>query len=517
MRKHRPFSQKLLDMKKIVFILTLALVAALPLSAQVDNDSWLIDDSWLDQDDYNTFKQQSEKKFNDFRDSANAIFARELARQWQPVPLQKPVERPHKPQPKVAPVAPKPQKQHKPTPALEKMPEPEMVVPAPVIPAPVKRVLPMPEIPANPDEASFNFYEKELVLWIPKKSDVSSCTLASTKEKDVSRMWKTLCKADVQSCINQLLAQQKTLKVNDWGMYELASSLAANLFPDNNRRVIATVFLLNQMEYDAKIARTDNGLACLLAIDCMVYANPYVNFGNKKYFLFMPDNAQKDYRGDVHTYSCSLKGSNLRFDMAVSSSPAIPLTKYSKDYERSVDTNRAVVPVNENLMDYYKNYPQVDISIYANAQPDSLFRSAVDKWFRPMVKGKTIYDAVSTLLSFMQFGFDYATDQEQFGYEKPFFCEENFYYPKNDCEDRSILLSFLVRYLLNLDVVLVEYQGHLATAVLFPKGDVNGDYYKVDGKKYVVCDPTYIGADIGMVQPDYKKVSAKIIKLSPLH
>lgn len=503
-------------MKKIVFIFTIALCAALPLSAQIDDGDWLTDDSWVDQSDFNNFKQQSEKKYNDFRDSANARFARELSRQWQPVNLQKPVERPHKPEPEVAPVAPKPQNNRKPNPMLEKMPDPEMVIPTPQILFPVKRILPLPELPDNPDETSFFFYEKELLLWIPKKTDISSCTLATVKEKDVSRLWKSLSKTDIQSCINQLLAQQKTLKLNDWGMYELTSQLASNLFPDNNRRVVATVFLLNQMEYDAKIARTDNGLACLLAIDCMIFSNPYITFGNKNYFLFMPNNDQKNYEGNVHTYSCSMAGANLKFDMAIPCTPSIPLTTSTKKYARTVDSNCAEVYVNENLMKYYRSYPQVEISIYANAEVDSLFKSSVDKWFRPMVKGKSNYEAVSSLLKFLQFGFDYATDREQFGYEKPFFCEENFYYPKNDCEDRSILLSFLVRYLLGLDVVLLDYPGHIATAILFPEGNVKGDYYEINGKKYIVCDPTYIGADIGMAQPEYKKTPAKIIKLSPI-
>lgn len=35
----------------------------------------------------------------------------------------------------------------------------------------------------------------------------------------------------------------------------------------------------------------------------------------------------------------------------------------------------------------------------------------------------------------------------------------------------------------------------------------------VDGKKYVVCDPSYINADVGMSMSRYKGSSAEIIKL----
>ena len=61
------------------------------------------------------------------------------------------------------------------------------------------------------------------------------------------------------------------------------------------------------------------------------------------------------------------------------------------------------------------------------------------------------------LIDFVQNSFQYQTDGEQFGYEKPFFMDENFYYPACDCEDRAILFSNLVKDLLGLDAVLLDY------------------------------------------------------------
>ena len=116
------------------------------------------------------------------------------------------------------------------------------------------------------------------------------------------------------------------------------------------------------------------------------------------------------------------------------------------------------------------------------------------------------------LLDFVQTAFDYATDQEQFGYERPLFGDESLYYPKNDCEDRSILFAILVRDLLGLDVVLVHWPGHLATAVHFPE-EVDGDYFTVEGRRYTVCDPTYIGAGIGETMPQFQNDKANLVTL----
>ena len=120
-------------------------------------------------------------------------------------------------------------------------------------------------------------------------------------------------------------------------------------------------------------------------------------------------------------------------------------------------------------------------------------------------------EAANILIDFVQTAFQYQTDDEQFGYEKPFFVDEVFYYPYCDCEDRSILYSYLVRTLMGLDVVLLDYPNHIATAVCFDE-NVSGDYLMVEGKKYVVCDPTYIGASIGNAMPQYRDVAAKVLK-----
>ena len=113
------------------------------------------------------------------------------------------------------------------------------------------------------------------------------------------------------------------------------------------------------------------------------------------------------------------------------------------------------------------------------------------------------------LINFVQTGFQYKTDQQQFGYERSLFGDETLFYPYSDCEDRSILYSILVRELLGLDVALVSYPGHLATAVCFKEGPY-GDYFNVDGKKFTVCDPTYIGAHIGLTMPDMDNNKAEL-------
>ncbi len=66
--------------------------------------------------------------------------------------------------------------------------------------------------------------------------------------------------------------------------------------------------------------------------------------------------------------------------------------------------------------------------------------------------------------------------------------------------------------MLELDVALVYYPGHLATAVKFDT-DVKGDAMMINDDRYVVCDPTYIGAPVGAQMPnlEYNKAQAIVL------
>ena len=129
------------------------------------------------------------------------------------------------------------------------------------------------------------------------------------------------------------------------------------------------------------------------------------------------------------------------------------------------------------------------------------------------IEGANKIEAAEKLLYWVQMGLKYEYDDKVWGHDRAFFAEESLFYPYCDCEDRSILYSRLIRDLLGLEVALIFYPGHLATAVRFDE-DVEGDAMIIGGKRFVVCDPTYIGAPVGKQMPDleYDKAQAIILK-----
>ena len=132
--------------------------------------------------------------------------------------------------------------------------------------------------------------------------------------------------------------------------------------------------------------------------------------------------------------------------------------------------------------------------------------------FKENISAGSEPEAAEMILNFVQTAFEYKTDDEQFGYETPMFPDETLNYPYSDGEDRAILFATLARDLLGLDVVLMHYPNHIAAAVCF-NSDVSGDSVMHKGRKYIVCDPTFIGAPVGVTMPGMNNAEAEIIEL----
>ena len=335
------------------------------------------------------------------------------------------------------------------------------------------------------------------------------CSLNGLNENAIADAYEALCNSDYKPLLADCAQIRKDLRLNDWGVFTLVRQVADTYCGTANESIVMQQFLLNEMGYKARMARkaTEDKMMLFVATDCSIYAHPYITLNGQNYYNLSGNNEQCQF------YMCqkdSPKAKNS-VGMQLKEAPLFPGTVVSSTHQAKGSAARVTVDVPKALMDFYKDYPQCDYSVYFNAPVNAAMENRIISSLAPLVQGRNEADAANILINFVQTAFQYQTDGQQFGYEKPFFVEELFYYPYSDCEDRAMLFSYLVRKLLGLDVVLLDYPEHIATAVRF-NGNVSGDYLMVNGRKYIVCDPTYIGASIGMTMPRYKTVSAKVLK-----
>lgn len=490
----------------LLFLLVLATVA----TAQVDKDAFERQRQQMQQrfsqrqgqarQQYDEARRKAEEEYAAFRKRANEQYAAAMQRAWQRMGVQPAVPKPEEPAP------PRP-----PKPPVDKLPTTNPLPQAEVVPPAVLPPAPLPPIPApEPTIPTMQVPFYGTVCDLHTATEGLRFRLPAVDEKNVSKAWQSLSAEKYDGLLHDCLAQREAMHLSDWGYLQLLGRACEQLLgKGSNEAVLLQAYLLAQSGYRVRLARSQSRLALLVPFNRTVYGYSYTTIDGVKHYLLSHEKSNE-------LYVCAAEFPREQVaDILMSRLPDLgsdPHRSRTLQAQR-FGTMKATVAVSQRLIDFLNEYPLSDAwNYYALAGLSDGAKATLYPTLRSQLKGKSHQKAALMLLDFVQTAFDYATDQEQFGYERPLFGDESLYYPKNDCEDRSILFAILVRDLLGLDVVLVHWPGHLATAVHFPE-EVDGDYFTVEGRRYTVCDPTYIGAGIGETMPQFQNVKANLVTL----
>ena len=482
---------------------------------------------------FNQFKADKQAEFDAFRKRQNERYAEFMQNSWAhrnaqpavtpkeekpqppvvyenptpaPAPAPLPKEDAPKPTPQPKP-APTPQPKEESTPILVKDDVVEVPQPQPA-PEPIAPVEPKPEIPYKP--YAISFYGTLVSVGFPT-NDVFK--LEGLSEKQLSKAWSHLSSEAYDVTLNNVLAVRENLALCDWGYVEMLQAISEKRYGKTNEAVFMQAFLLSQSGYRVRLAMDDTRLYVLVASQYSIVGMPYFELEGIKFY---PINCSKS---ELHICEAAFDNEKslslqLRQEQKLDAEPTTPRHLQSK---YGVTAN---VVVNKNTIDFFNNYPASyfndDVTthwvVYANTPLEKSIQSSLYPALKQSIAGLSERDAVNKILNFVQTAFVYEYDDKVWGRDRAFFAAETLHYPYADCEDRSILFSRIIRDIMGLDVVLLYYPGHLATAVAFTQ-DVQGDYLVYKNRKYIVCDPTYINAPLGETMPGMNNQEAKIIVL----
>ncbi|MDE6718178.1 MAG: hypothetical protein K2J70_08305 [Muribaculaceae bacterium] len=358
-------------------------------------------------------------------------------------------------------------------------------------------------------EQTFGFYG--LPVTVPEIEFNIAARLSTPS--DYAAQWKALDREEVRSEV--LPALQKKIRemgLNDYLAYMLMEAYIGDKFPqaDSSSKISAIHYLLTHAGYDARVAMTGRGAPLLLLpFKQTIYARNYIMMPEGKYYVFAPDGFDYGRLATEGIKTCTLpkdadKGSKL--DLVIGK---LNIPVKAKSFELEYGPIHLKGEVNENLMPILYRYPQMPIGDYAVSSPDPALRHELARQIREQLQGMEGDKAVEALLGFTQSVFDYATDEENHGFEKPYFIEETLYYPKNDCEDRAIFYTTFLWNALGREAQLISFPGHEAATVRLDS-DVEGTSYTYGGDRYYISDPTFIGSHTGMVMPIYRNEKPKV-------
>lgn len=451
--------------------------------------------------EFEDYREQKRTEFEMYRSRLNKEYAERLSSDWRSFGVQNAKERPEIPGPK------KPLKQD------GEIPESSITLPTglihpelqPSVSPPISEPL---DSTTKKKDISFDFFGSRCFIGRLDLNIAPEPTSSS-----VASVWKSLSDSGMAASLtDDCLLIRKQLRLCDWAYLLLVEKASETLFPSNkNAATLLAVWLLCQSGYDVLPGFVDGQIRLLYSADREIYGVCCAHIGKKDYYIKMPSDTIRS----LESVSIPFSSENVNLRMVMDQIPLFPDSPTDAAYcsaQWSAAPPFEVIP-NSHLVDFMRSYPLVDWEVYGASALSAEVRNSVFAALSIIVEDMVPLDAVNTILEYTQRGFSYMSDGDQFGEEKPFFIEENFVYPFNDCEDRAILFCRLVHEILGLDTVYLHYPSHLCAAVDV-SGIETGYNVNVNGRKYWICDPCYIPSKVGNLAPPYRKSVPEIISIT---
>lgn len=451
------------------------------------------------------YRDSINQNYDDYRRRANEEYARFMRERWETFQLQSGEPTPVLPEP------PRPFEYNK------DMPIPDLPNPIPYKPIPTPKPSPIqpvkrPDVPKpspvpSTTEYEFTCYGTTCMVNLDKSMKFK---LKDASETAVSDAWLHLSSPQSDALLDDCLRLRSELTLGDWAYYCLLRDLSERfLGKATDEAMLMQVYLLAQSGYKVRIGNKNGHLVGFAPFDGIIYERCCINYQGERLYALGTNE-----RGATYMFNKAFSKNERIMSLRM---PCPPKFAYQATSNREFKSERypelsVTFSTNKNLMDFYEGYPKCMWTNYCWAGLSEEVKAKLYPVLRKGIEGKSQIEAANRLINFVQTAFDYKTDQSQFGYERTLFADETFFYPYSDCEDRAVLFSILVHDLLGLDVVLLSYPEHMATAVHFTE-ELSGSYFTFEGKTYFICDPTYIGANVGMCAPRFINLSPEVYKL----
>lgn len=457
---------------------------------------------------YEKFSKHAKAEYEDYRAQCNAEYVKFLERAWKEYKVLPSIPRPKDEvvPPTIMPRQDKNKKQAKEIP-IENVVSPILSLPQP------KPISPIYENDKVEEKNfSFSYMGTTCEVRLPKDLNIR---MSGCESCMIATIWKQLATNAMDNTIRDFLALRLKMQLCDWAYLNLIDTFAKAFCGHGNEAVIMAAFIYSQSGYKMRLGRDCEKLYLLYGSKHGIYEKGYIVIEGINYYP-LDDKVERMEISDFsfpQEQSMSLYIENAqKFTIRPSAKRKLASEQY---HDMTIDSQ-----VNLNLIQFYNTYPSSEVNgnfmtrwkMYADTPMDESVSQMLYPDIKNKIEGLSDVQAVNQILNWVQTAFQYEYDDKVWGHDRAFFAEETLYYPYCDCEDRAILFTRLVRDLLGLKCILVYYPGHLASAVCL-KQQVNGDYISLDGDVYTICDPTYIGAPVGITMPEMDNRSAKVIKL----
>ena len=433
---------------------------------------------------FEDFKNSNKRTYRNFKEANDSIFAAHIRSNWRQFHLNEPYkknEESAKPisQPKTTPdFVPKPIKhevESREKPILRKYEQPSFEH--------------IDYYPEDNYTADFEFYGAQISIKYSDKILVTGPVYNSSSQ--IAHFYLKCAKSPYKRVLNQLLKLKRELYLPDFAYYLLIKRFFKEV--DTSNSVLYHWFYLFASDLNAKIGLSDGQPVLFIHSPTRVYNFPYIVLNGLNYYVVTKVTTAPETYSDLDEYT------RRPFSFIVEEGISLPTTST----KRKISVGDQVIDLsyNKNVADLLDQLPPVEIGNYFQSGFNHDMRDKLVKQLWPLMREQTVQQRIEFLLSLVQESFPYKSDEQQFAKEKVMYPEEYLSHEFSDCDDRSVFLAYLIKLFTELETVGVTFPRHVAIGVSLPP-PAYGEHFEFSGKRYTLCDPTYLGAPIGAVIPD---------------
>jgi hypothetical protein len=315
---------------------------------------------------------------------------------------------------------------------------------------------------------------------------------------------------------NAAAAAEKTrneLKLSDWFTYQLIRKIANSIIPKQDDFLgytLTKASLLKQLGYATLLGWDGANLLLYVKTNDEIYNLPIKVYKSDHYVCI--NHHDFSFSEAIPFSALELIGNNnlegKPFLFAIEEIPSFPAHETVEkilQYEYKTKTYYAPIRINQNMQQFFINYPVTNYSTQFNIPLNKLTRETLINNLKEQTKGMKTRQGVEFLMHFTRSAFTFANDADFFGREKRLSPEETLLYEKSDCEDRAALFFYLVKELYNLPMLVLAYKDHVNVAV-----KIDGKGYTIRHKDtdFTICEPTPQKKSMGIGQISHERKKA---------
>lgn len=355
-------------------------------------------------------------------------------------------------------------------------------------------------------QISLEFLGHELTFDVD--SAFSFLTIGKPTAKDVSSIWAEMSELNYNHYLNQVSETADVLNLNQWGFFQLLKICSEQLYLDNhNMQILFQWAMLNRSQYNVKLGFDSDHLFLLMATLYDVENIDYVDINGIKYYII----AGKTKSKKLQTYKNDFPNTEMLMDLSIKSPMNTIAKVLSKDFHFDYNDKSFNISLDfdEQLFQFYQTVPLSEGKVYLNSVVGNNTKKSIIESFSPILKGKTSKESLNILLSFVQYVCKNESSSIRSIGGKHHFHDYVLFHSSANNEQRSVLLAYLIKTLLQKDFVALKYSSNHLLAVNM--GDsVKGAYIIYKNKPYIVADPNYLDAPLGVAKPNIKNKKAVI-------